>query len=50
MAAQSPTDMRAVAHSYYEWRDSVYPIASSDQGKHIWDDRITDYRMSAVQR
>ena len=48
LAAQSPADMRALAHRYYEWRDSTYPVASSDQGKHTWDDRITDYRMSAV--
>lgn len=41
--------LRSLAHSYYEWRDSVSPVGSSDQGKHRWDDRITDYRMSAVR-
>jgi len=40
--------MRAMAHTYYQWRDSTYPVAASDQGKHTWDDRITDYRLSAV--
>ena len=50
LAAQSPADMRALAHRYYEWRDSSYPVASSDQGKHTWDDRLADYRMSAVQQ
>jgi uncharacterized protein (DUF885 family) len=49
LAAQSPSDMRAMAHSYYEWRDTNYPVGASDQGKHTWDDRITDYRMSAVR-
>src|SRR6476659_4722136 len=49
VAAQSPADIRAMAHSYYEWRDFNYPTAASDQGKHTWDDRITDYRMSAVR-
>jgi uncharacterized protein (DUF885 family) len=49
LAAQSPADVRALAHRYYEWRDSVYPVYSSDAGKHTWDDRITDYRMSAVR-
>src|SRR6185436_10137298 len=44
-----PADLRGLAHSYYEWRDSNYPVNSSDQGKHTWDDRITDYRMSAVR-
>ena len=48
LPAQSPADMRAMAHTYYEWRDSNYPVAASDQGKHTWDDRITDYRLSAV--
>jgi uncharacterized protein (DUF885 family) len=47
--AQTPADLRAVAGSYYEWRNSMYPVSSSDQGKHTWDDRLTDYRMSAVQ-
>lgn len=47
--AQSPADLRALAQRYYDWRDSSYPVASSDQGKHTWDDRITDYRMSAVR-
>lgn len=46
--AQSPAAMRALAHSYYEWRDSVSPVSSSDQGKHTWDDKLDDYRMSFV--
>ncbi|HVD62284.1 MAG TPA: DUF885 domain-containing protein [Gemmatimonadaceae bacterium] len=49
LAAQSPADIRAMAHSYYEWRDFNYPTAASDQGKHTWDDRIPDYQMSAVR-
>jgi uncharacterized protein (DUF885 family) len=49
LSAQTPSDVRALAHSYYEWRDSVYPVAASDQGKHTWDDRITDYRISSVR-
>jgi uncharacterized protein (DUF885 family) len=48
--AQSPDAMRSLAHRYYEWRDSSYPVASSDQGKHRWDNRLTDYRMSAVRQ
>ena len=47
-AVVTPATMRALAHSYYEWRDSVYPVNSSGQGKHRWDDRLTDYRMPAV--
>jgi len=47
--ADSPGDLRALARSYYDWRDSIYPVFSSDQGKHTWDDRLTDYRMPAVR-
>src|SRR5207253_8475466 len=47
--ARSPGDLRALARSYYDWRDSIYPVFSSDQGKHTWDDRLTDYRMPAVR-
>jgi uncharacterized protein (DUF885 family) len=48
---QSPTpdSLRALAHRYYAWRDSINPVGSSDQGKHLWDDRLGDYRMSAVR-
>jgi len=49
LAAQSPADMRDLAHRYYEWRDSSYPVSASDQGKHSWDDRIADYRLAAVR-
>ena len=47
--ANGPGDLRALARSYYDWRDSTYPVFSSDQGKHTWDDRLTDYRMPAVR-
>jgi uncharacterized protein (DUF885 family) len=40
--------LRALAHAYYEWRDSSYPVATSDQGRHTWDDRLTDYSYAAV--
>jgi uncharacterized protein (DUF885 family) len=44
----SPSSLRAVAHEYYAWRDSVYPVITSDQGNHRGDDRITDYRPAAI--
>jgi uncharacterized protein (DUF885 family) len=50
ISAQSPSAMRALAHSYYEWRDSVYPVSASDQGKHTRDAILTDYRMPAVRQ
>jgi len=45
----TPESLRALAHSYYAWRDSISPVGSSDQGLHTWDDRLTDYRMPAVR-
>ncbi|HTH66035.1 MAG TPA: DUF885 domain-containing protein [Gemmatimonadales bacterium] len=54
LAAQHPTPLpdapalRALAHAYYEWRDTSYPVGSSDQGRHTWDDRLTDYSHGAV--
>ncbi|HEY4955563.1 MAG TPA: DUF885 domain-containing protein [Gemmatimonadaceae bacterium] len=47
-SAGSAADLRALAHSYYEWRDAAYPVSTSDAGNHRWDDRLTDYRMPAV--
>ncbi|MFL5493773.1 MAG: DUF885 family protein, partial [Gemmatimonadales bacterium] len=44
----SPDTLRALAHTYYTWRDSSYPVGASDQGLHTWDDRLTDYRPASV--
>ena len=49
-AAASPADLRATAHEYYQWRDAAYPVATSDQGDHRYDNRLADYRMSEVVR
>ena len=48
-APAAPADLRALAHEYYAWRDSVYPVTSSDQGRHTWDNRLTDYRPLAYR-
>ena len=48
-AAATPAELRALAHDYYAWRDSTYPVGTSDQGNHRWDDRLADYRISAVR-
>jgi uncharacterized protein (DUF885 family) len=40
--------LRALAHAYYEWRDTSYPVGSSDQGRHTWDASLTDYSRAAV--
>ena len=48
-AGDTPEALRSLALAYYAWRDSSYPVASSGQGLHTWDDRLTDYRMPAVR-
>ncbi len=47
--AATPANLRAMAHEYYQWRDAAYPVATSDQGEHRYDNRLTDYRMNQVQ-
>ncbi len=46
--AQTPADLRRMADEYYRWRDKNFPVVSSDAGLHTWDDRLTDYSLSAV--
>jgi uncharacterized protein (DUF885 family) len=40
--------MRSLATDYYNWRNQNYPVASSDAGLHTWDNKLTDYSLSAV--
>ena len=47
--AQTPAGLQALARSYYAWRDSTYPVATSDLGNHRWDDRLADFRLASVQ-
>ena len=42
--------LRATAHEYYQWRDAAYPVATSDQGDHRYDNRLADYKMGEVLR
>ncbi len=46
--AQTPADLRRMADEYYRWRNQNFPVASSDAGLHTWDDKLTDYGLSAV--
>src|SRR6185436_21086891 len=48
VATLTPAELKTLAHDYYAWRDSSYPVASSDQGLHTWDNRLTDFTMTAV--
>jgi uncharacterized protein (DUF885 family) len=47
-AGSAGAELRAIATDYYAWRDSSYPVASSDAGLHTWDDKLTDFTMAAV--
>ena len=44
----SPADLRKLAQDYYNWRNQNYPVVSSDSGLHTWDNRLTDYSLSAI--
>ncbi|HET7114081.1 MAG TPA: hypothetical protein VFI57_10570, partial [Pyrinomonadaceae bacterium] len=46
--AQTPADLRRQADDYYRWRNQNFPVVSSDAGLHTWDDKLTDYSLSAV--
>ncbi len=46
--AQTPADLRRLADEYYKWRDQNLPVQSSDAGLHTWDDKLTDYSLSAI--
>jgi uncharacterized protein (DUF885 family) len=47
-AAADPAQLRKIAHDYYQWRDTAYPVATSGAGDHRFDTRLTDYKMSEV--
>jgi uncharacterized protein (DUF885 family) len=47
-AQPDPQHLRSLAHDYFGWRNEQYPVASSDQGLHRWDDRLADYSSEAI--
>jgi uncharacterized protein (DUF885 family) len=49
LRAQTPDDLHRLAHAYYQWRDSTYPVSTSDAGEHRWDDRLRDVRMATIR-
>jgi len=44
----TPAELRKLAADYYDWRNQQYPVTSSDAGLHTWDDKLTDYGLSAL--
>jgi uncharacterized protein (DUF885 family) len=49
-AAATPAEFHKLAHEYYQWRDTAYPVATSAAGDHRHDARLTDYSMTEVLR
>lgn len=47
-SASTPQALRQLALDYYKWRNENFPVGSSDQGLHTWDNRLTDYSGAAV--
>jgi uncharacterized protein (DUF885 family) len=45
---KTPADLHKLAEDYYTWRNQNYPVASSDAGLHTWDNKLTDYALSAI--
>jgi uncharacterized protein (DUF885 family) len=45
---KTPADLQRLSQDYYNWRNQNYPVASSDAGLHTWDNKLTDYSLSAV--
>jgi uncharacterized protein (DUF885 family) len=48
--AASPAELRALAHEYYEWTDTAYPVAASSRGDHRYDTRLTDYSRNQIAK
>ncbi len=47
-AAADPAELRKLAHDFYRWRDSAFPVQTSAQGDHRYDDRLADYSPAEV--
>ena len=45
---KTPADLQRLAADYYTWRNQNYPVGASDAGLHTWDNKLTDYSLSAV--
>src|SRR6266571_3926734 len=45
---KTPADLHRLAEDYYTWRNQHYPVFSSDAGLHTWDNKLTDYSLSAL--
>jgi len=48
LPADSPQQLRELAHDYYEWQNRELPVVSSDAGLHTFDDKLTDFSPAAI--
>ncbi len=46
--ATTPAALRQMAEDYYRWRNENFPVNSSNEGLHTWDNRLTDYSEATV--
>ncbi len=46
----TPQSLRSAAHDYYDWRKREFPVEASEQGFHLYDDRLTDFSPAAITR
>ncbi|MDT5122643.1 MAG: hypothetical protein QOC96_2125 [Acidobacteriota bacterium] len=44
----TPAALRQMAVDYYQWRDQNYPVNSSNEGLHTWDNKLTDYSLASI--
>ena len=44
----SPADLAKLANDYYKWHQENFPVDSSDQGLHTWDNKPTNYSPEAL--
>ncbi len=49
-AQDTPAELHALAHGYYEWQAREFPVDSSSQGLHTWDSLLTDYSKAAIAK
>jgi len=48
LSAMTPPQLHKLATDYYAWRDQTFPVVTSDQGRHTFDDELADYSQAAV--
>ncbi len=50
LSAMTPAELHKLSHDYYAWRDRAFPVVTSDQGRHTFDDELSDFSQAAVAK